>query len=265
MLMEPRYAALAREIALEIANGQHPVGSLLPNEIEFAEQRGVSRATVRAALRQLQELGLISRRRRAGTRVEATHPRTDYAPSLTTLEDLIHYAAETERRVHEIAEIVADDTLAARIRCRPGQRWLRLLTTRGDPHRPDRPIACTSVYIDPAYGPGVRRRVRDSKELISTIIEQEHGTYATEVRQEIRAVSLSPAVARRLGCEAGAPALEVTRHYRDQTGRSFEITISVQPADRFSYVLSLRRVPEAASPAIDPEPTGRMTGPSPQP
>ena len=251
--MEPRYAALAREIALEIANGQHPVGSLLPGEVELAEQRGVSRATVRAALRQLQELGLISRRRRAGTRVEAARPRTDYASSLTTLEDLMHYAAETERRVHEIEEIVADDDLAARIGCRPGQRWLRLLTTRGDPHRRDRPIACTSVYIDPAYGPSVRRHVRRSKELISTIIEQEHGTYAIEVRQEIRAVSVSPAVARRLGCEAGAPALEVTRHYRDQTGRSFEITISVQPADRFSYVLNLRRVPDAASAAMRPE------------
>jgi DNA-binding GntR family transcriptional regulator len=254
MLMEPRYAALAREIALEIANGKHPVGSLLPGEVELAEQRGLSRATVRAALRQLQELGLISRRKRAGTRVEATRPRTDYAPSITTLEDLVHYAAETERRVHEITEIVADDDLAARLGCRPGQRWLRLLTTRGDPHRPDRPIACTRVYVDPAYGLGVRQRVRGSKELISTIIEQEHGIYAHEVRQEIRAISLSPADARRLGSAAGAPALEVTRHYRDQTGRAFEITISVQPADRFSYVLNLRRVPDAAPAATTLEP-----------
>lgn len=253
--MEPRYAILAREIALEIANGQYPVGSLLPGEIELAEQRGVSRATVRAALRQLQELGLISRRRRAGTRVEAARPRSDYAPSLTTLEDLVHYAAETERRVHEITEIVADDDLAVRIGCRPGQRWLRLLTTRGDPRWPDRPIARTSVYIDPAYSPGVRRHVRRSKELISTIIEQEHGTYAIEVRQEIRAVCLSPADAQLLRCETGAPALEVTRHYRDQTGRPFEITISVQPADRFSYVLTLRRMPDSRSGTPKSEPT----------
>ena len=72
--MEPRYAALARQIAQDITGGQHPVGSLLPGEIELAEQHGVSRATVRMAMRQLQDMGLISRRKRAGTRVEASQP-----------------------------------------------------------------------------------------------------------------------------------------------------------------------------------------------
>lgn len=245
--MGPRYASLAREIALDIANGRHPVGSLLPGELLLAEQHGVSRATVRAALKQLQDLGLISRRKRAGTRVEASRPQTEYAPSLTTLEDLVHYAAETKRRVQEVEEIVADDQLAVRLGCRPGQRWLRLLTTRGDPRRPAWPIAATTVYVDPAYGAGVRRDVGRRTQLISTIIEQEYGTYAAEVRQEIRAVSVNVPEALRLGCEPGVPALEVTRHYRDPTGRPFEITISVQPADRFSYVLNLRRLPNGAT------------------
>src|SRR5688572_19926951 len=77
--MEPRYAALAREIARDIGSGQHPVGSLLPAEVELAELHGVSRATVRSALQQLEALGLISRRKRVGTRVEAARPVTGYA------------------------------------------------------------------------------------------------------------------------------------------------------------------------------------------
>ena len=105
--VETRYAALAREMALDIAEGRHPVGSLLPGELELAEQRGVSRATVRAALAQLEELGLISRRKRAGTRVEARRPHIDYAPSLTTLEDLVHYAAETVRQVQDMLAFAA--------------------------------------------------------------------------------------------------------------------------------------------------------------
>ena len=118
--MESRYAALAREIARDIAWGKHPVGSLLPGEIELTERHGVSRSTVRSALQQLQDLGLISRHKRIGTRVKATRPQTDYAPTLATLEDLIHFAAEAERRVRAIEEIVADDELAARLGCRPG-------------------------------------------------------------------------------------------------------------------------------------------------
>ena len=95
--MEPRYAALARQIAQHITEGQHPVGSLLPGEVELAELHGVSRATVRSALQQLQDMGLISRRKRAGTRVEASQPPAGYAPSLGTIEDLVQYAAEAER------------------------------------------------------------------------------------------------------------------------------------------------------------------------
>ena len=245
--VETRYATLAREMALDIAEGRHPVGSLLPGELELAEQRGVSRATVRAALAQLEELGLISRRKRAGTRVEARRPHIDYAPSLTTLEDLVHYAAETVRQVQDMQEIVADDQLAARLGCRPGQRWLRLRTTRGDPHVPSRPIAATTVYIDPAYGPAVRREIGRSRQLISAIIEQAYGTYTAEVRQEIRAVAMTVSMADKLRCEPGSPALEITRHYSDLAGRPFEISISVQPADRFSYVLRLRRLNRAAT------------------
>ena len=239
--MESRYAALAREIARDIAGGKHPVGSLLPGELELTERHGVSRSTVRSALQQLQDLGLISRHKRIGTRVEASRPHADYAPSLATLEDLIHFAAEAERRVRTIEEVVADDELAARLGCRPGQRWLLVTTTRSDPHQPERPIACTSVYVDPAYGKAVRQQVRRSTQLVSAIIEQEYGIYATEVDQEIRAIAVPTPIARLLKCDPETPALEITRHYRDPTGRAFEITVSVHPAKHFSYALKLRR------------------------
>ena len=80
MQMEPRYAALAREIALDIANGQHPVGSLLPGEWSWpssaasAGQQYARRCPAAGA-------GADLAAKRAGTRVEATRPRTDYAPS----------------------------------------------------------------------------------------------------------------------------------------------------------------------------------------
>lgn len=240
--VEPRYAALARELARDIAGGRHPVGSLLPGELELAERHEVSRATVRAALQQLQDLGLISRRKRAGTRVEAARPPAGYAQALGTIDDLVQYATAARREVRAVEEVVADDGLARRLGCRPGQRWLHVVSTRDDPTRSGRPISWTDTYVDPAYAEAVDRQVRDSTELIATIIERAYGTYTAEVRQEIRAVGVPAVVAAVLGGEPGAPALEITRQYRDHAGRTFEITVSVQPADRFSYVSHLRRV-----------------------
>ena len=114
----PRYAALARDLADEIARGRHPVGSRLPTEVELSAERGVSRATVRAALERLEELGLVSRRRRSGTRVTAASPAErlgGYVQSLSGVEDLLQYAAETERRVLRVSPVVADDALAVRL------------------------------------------------------------------------------------------------------------------------------------------------------
>lgn len=46
-----------------------PPGSIVPGEIELAEELGCARATVNRAMRELAEDGLIERRRKAGTRV----------------------------------------------------------------------------------------------------------------------------------------------------------------------------------------------------
>jgi GntR family transcriptional regulator len=63
------------ELAGRITSGAIPPGSRLPPEPQLAEDLGVSRATLREALRSLEEDGFVTRRRGAGT--FATHrPRS---------------------------------------------------------------------------------------------------------------------------------------------------------------------------------------------
>jgi GntR family transcriptional regulator len=55
------------ELAGRITSGAIPPGSRLPPEPQLAEDLGVSRATLREALRSLEEDGFVTRRRGAGT------------------------------------------------------------------------------------------------------------------------------------------------------------------------------------------------------
>jgi GntR family transcriptional regulator len=247
-----RYAALARDLAEEIARGRHPVGSRLPSEVELSAERGVSRATVRAALQRLEELGLISRRRRSGTHVTAARARQEaggYAQSLSGLDDLLQYAVETERRVLRVSAVVADDVLAARLGVRPGSRWKRVSSLRVPlAASPSLPLCWTDTYADAAAAPpDLARRLRGDgayRGLIASLLAECSGRPIAEVVQEIEAAGVpNGSVAQTLDAEPGGPALEITRRYLDPAGVPLAVTVSLHPAGRFSYVTRLRRLP----------------------
>ncbi|VTR61109.1 HTH-type transcriptional regulator frlR [Serratia fonticola] len=62
-MKESLYKRIARELVQSIASGKYPVGTLLPPEMELCEQFDVSRHTIREALRDITEQGLIVRRK----------------------------------------------------------------------------------------------------------------------------------------------------------------------------------------------------------
>lgn len=70
---EPAHVKISKELGVAIVTGRHQPGDVLPGEIEFAEQLGVSRSVVREALRMLAAKGLLESRPKAGTRVRERH------------------------------------------------------------------------------------------------------------------------------------------------------------------------------------------------
>jgi DNA-binding GntR family transcriptional regulator len=48
-------------------------------------------------------------------------------------------------------------------------------------------------------------------------------------------------MAERLRVEKGTAALEIVRRYLDSSGATFEISISIHPAERFSVAMRLKR------------------------
>ena len=63
---------LAARLMHEIWTRRWPVGSMLPRELELCKSEGVSRFTVRAAMKKLESAGLIRRTPHVGTMVVST-------------------------------------------------------------------------------------------------------------------------------------------------------------------------------------------------
>ena len=173
---------LARDLAEGIASGRFAVGSLLPTEFELCERYGLSRYAVRKALDELQDLGLISRRKNVGTRVEASRPKPGFTQSIATVDELAQFGAEHVRVVRDVREVVADLALARELGCAGGTRWLRISSLRMGGGRKARPICWTDVYLDAAYSE-IGDLVRESPEtLISSLVEARYGRVIARIR-----------------------------------------------------------------------------------
>ncbi|OWJ68839.1 GntR family transcriptional regulator [Inquilinus limosus] len=243
--METRYAFVARTLSEAIGTGRYPLGSVLPNELELAAEFGVSRSTIRAAMRELQASGLVSRKKSAGTRVEATSPQANgsgFTQALSSIEAIQQFGFETVRDVQSIEDVVADEALARTLGCKPGSRWLRISSLRRLPDRPNTlPICWTDVYIAASVAGDIRGRIEGYRGIFGDLIEETTGRRIVEIRQDIRAAGVPDSLAKPLQAPAGSHALKIRRQYVLSPGTLIEVTISVHPADRFSYSTRLRR------------------------
>lgn len=239
-----RWGIVAKLVEERIMSGEYAIGCVIPTELELAEQFAVSRSTIRAALRELQQAGMISRRRNAGTKVEAVRPSLgpdSYNQTLANIEDVVQYAAKTERKIQEIENAKIDDRLASMLESAVGQTWLRVSSIRVSPAQPARPLCWTDVYVSAKFAPLVRERIHSYRGLISTLVEEFTGYHTSEIQQRITATGVSKRIATTLRAKSGSHALEIVRVYRDVKGRAFIVSRSVHPADRFSYESRLRR------------------------
>ena len=240
--MEPKYVGLTQTLVKEISKGVYPVGSLLPGELELAEQYGVSRSTLRAALLRLQEQGLISRKKKAGTRVENMHPKSvTYSPHMSTLDELFEYHLQTNRVISRLQEIVVDIELSHILGCMPGEHWLKCLVTRTLNDKDETPLSYSDVYVRTELLRGLHRKLVKTEVLMNEFIAQETGVTAKEVRQTISATTIDASHAQFFDLPEGSLALQIKRQHFNEGDRVYHVGVSVLPADRFSYETFLTR------------------------
>jgi GntR family transcriptional regulator len=235
----PRYHQLARILAERIAEGVHPVGSLLPTELELCDTFGVSRYTVREALRKLTEQGLVQRRQGSGTQVVSARRQASYVQSMRSVDELFQYARDTRLTVEDIATVAPGEELEAVLGGEPARAWIRIEALRqsGDGASP---ICVTHVYLNPDFA-DLADRLAGHAGPFYQLIEAVHGVRVAEVTQEIRAEPMPPAFARRLRTAAKVWALRVTRRYIGDDGRLLQVSVNWHPADRFRYTMQLRK------------------------
>lgn len=233
----PRYLQLADVLREDIRAGRLTVGKQFPTESELTREHGLSRYTVREALRRLEGEGLISRKRGSGTMIR---PAGEWggrlSQPLSNVGEIMQYAQGT--RIHYVPRGVG--SLPRKVRDRiegTGGPWCRYHGTRLRPGD-ERPIAVTDAYVPEALLEGKPPLQLDG-EVIFRQLEALCDLSVASITQEIQAVSASAVIAAELDIPRRAPCLRLLRCYYDTTGRLFEVSISHHPGDRFAYSMHI--------------------------
>ncbi len=232
---QPIVTALLRDID----GGRYAIGDRLPTEADLCGHFGVSRFTVRAALAQLEERGIVRRRPKIGTVVSATAPKAEYAVSVGSLSELLAFLDSTLVTPLKVGEISADKAVARDLGCAVGETWIRIQTVRTQTGR-SVPISLTDYYLRPRFK-AIVREIGRKPGPVYPLLEKKYKVLIAAIEQDIGACLLPAAMARTLSAKTHSAALRVIHRMVSASDGALYCTVSVYPAERFRYVQALKR------------------------
>ncbi|WP_432484977.1 GntR family transcriptional regulator [Kineococcus esterisolvens] len=228
----PLYFQVARQIEQAIEGGKLPPGSRLENEIHLADRLGLSRPTMRRAIQQLVDKGLLVRKRGVGTQV--VHGQVTRPVELTSLhDDLAANGQRPTTRVllHEV--VPATDEVAASLTVAEGSPVLHLRRLR---FSADEPLAVLENWLPEPFTDLSEASLaeRGMYQLLRS-----RGVGMRVARQRIGARRATAEECSLLDENRGSPLLTMERTTHDDSGRAVEWGRHVYRASRYAFEVTL--------------------------
>jgi GntR family transcriptional regulator len=225
---------IVRAALLEQVGAMQPHDPL-PNERELAQQFGVSRMTLRRALKELVDDGLVYAVRGQGTFV--AERRISKGSDLTAFsEDMRARGLTPSSRLITARVTEAPDNVAYDLELEPGAAVFELVRVR----LADRlPMCVEHSHLPERFFRGLLEQ--DLEGSLHEVFRTVYRTQAVRAEQTMSAVNLSSRQAELLGTKRGTAALCVVRITSDGRGRLIERSTSVYRGDRYDFHLTITR------------------------
>jgi GntR family transcriptional regulator len=212
-------------------------GERLGAERELAERLGVSRSTVRAALAELENAGVVRRVRGRGGGIFVAERKVER--DLSSLASLPAYLRrqgfESDARVLGTATIEADAETAGALQVQEGEPLLEVVRVR---LADGTPISLERARLPAARFPGLLDRSLAGS--LYELLQSDYDLVPGEAEERIEVVATGAAEARLLGVRRGSPLLSIARTAWDADGRPFERSLDLFRGDRARVVVRAR-------------------------
>lgn len=228
----PLYFQVAQRLEEGIRSGALEPGARLENEIAIARRLNVSRPTIRRAIQDVVDKGLLVRRRGVGTQVVQSH--VTRSVELTSLyNDLKNANLDPQTRVLEHRLLAANSSIAEKLGVSPGEEILliRRLRSTGD-----LPVSILENHLPPAFT-DITLEELESGGLYDAL--RTRGVVLKIANQKIGARRAVGDEYKLLDVDEGSPLLTVERIALDDAGHVIEVGNHCYRPDMYNFETTL--------------------------
>lgn len=224
----------------EIHGGRWQVGEPIVSEADLVSQFGTTRTTVRQALKEIETLGYIKRRRGTRSVLVSTDPSEDFVNSVRSIEEMLQYSRRTRSKLLKVSRVTADAKLAARLGEPAGTEWIKAEYLR-NPLRGSLPLGYSEVFLSAAYA-DIADQLSDDRTVYS-LLQETYGGIIHKLDQEVQATAAERHIAETLRVDKGSPIMVVRTRFITGAGTTAEVGFGHFPAGRFRLEMVLERAP----------------------
>lgn len=233
------YAEIEEAIATEIARGEYRPGDQLPTEDALLQRFQVSRITVRRAIQNLVNRGLLEIRRGLGTFVLSPRIEAELTKLTGFVEDMNAVGRKATARVVSQGVVVASARVAERLQLANGTKVMRIKRVR---LAEGTPVSLDETYLPLLLG---KQIVQNDLRLhpIFTLLEERYGVPLVEADYELEAVIATKAVAEALQVTVGSPIFQIERTSMTTGNQPVDYEVLSYRGDLVRFVTKLLRQP----------------------
>ena len=232
MATQPLYSMIASQARELIASGQWQEGDRLPPERELCRRFDVSRATLRQALAQLEDLGFVTRHQGRGTFVTRPSAQLPFVGVFSIRDAMEAHGMRLATRVLRVERVEADRAMAADLACMPGDGVVFVERLRiGD----GEPMVLDTAHLRADLFPGLEA-VDFERRSLYDVLETDYGRIVAEARETLEPVILTPRECGLLEVPAHTTALLTRRITMDADGTVLALGHVLLRGDRSRYI-----------------------------
>ena len=234
----PMHSVIRQELLAQITAGRYQPGDRIPTEPELIHRYGVSRTTVRRALRDLEMRGLIHRYPGRGSFVSEPDLVQNLERLTGFVEDMSALGLDATADVITIEKVAASKQVAHSLRLNVGEKTIHIERVR---LANGQPISFDDSYFPESLGARIANENLEVEPFYS-ILEEKYGMELADAEYVLAAAVATPRVAELLQLEANMPILLIERTSRVKSAPDPVLFEYLHyRGDRMRYRLTLQR------------------------